>query len=1008
MIFSGLLLPATRPFPREFIFFGLLAVGLFATTVFLHAAEPEVDASMLPRFPAVEATNAVKTFQVKKGFRIELAAAEPLVVDPIAMAFDENGRLFVVEMIDYSERRDEVPHPGRIRLLEDTDGDGIFDKSTIYATNLAWPTAVICWKGGIFVGATPDILYLKDTHGDGHADVREVVFTGFAEGVPRLNVQALLNSFNWGLDNRIHGAASLSGGKIKQLKHPEIAPLDLRGHDFSFDPRTLTMAAEAGGGQHGLSFDSRGRRFACNNSDHIRLFLYDERYAARNPFYNMPPTLVSIAADGPAAEVYRISPEEPWRIIRTQWRVAGKVPGPIEGGGRSAGYFTGATGTTIYRGDAFPPEFRENAFVGDAGGNLVHRKILHPDGIGLIARRADDEQTMEFAASRDTWFRPVQFANAPDGCLYIADMYREVIEHPWSLPQNLKKFLDLNSGNDRGRIYRIAPSNFKEPKPVRLGAANTTDLVNILEHPNGWHRDTAARLLYERQDKSAVPRLETLLARSKSSLGRLHALHALSGFDALKEKNLMQALNDSDPAVREHTVRLAEIFSLQSFPTTALWKKLQQLSRDPDVNVRYQLALTLGEFPHGSKINSLFEIVSRDYNVPYLQAAVLNSVGSQAAEMFDRAVQDSSLRHAQAGQEFFRQLVQIIGTKNNPSEIYRVVDFLQNVDEPALAFSLFRALGDGLQRGKSSLAKLGANLKPIFARAADVAVDGKALESTRLQAIQLLGLTSYSEAGPTLVSLLDLRQSQAVQLAAVGALDRFNDPRIGTELSQRFAGFTPRLRGEVVNSLLKRTDRAAALLQAVEKNEIHPADLTPAQIRFLRTHRDPVLRERASRILPVTNGGKRQDVIVSYQAALTLTGDPARGKSIYLERCSSCHRLQGQGFAVGPDMVTVKNTGKEKMLANILDPNIEVAPNYVAYLVETNDEETLLGIIGGESGSSVTVRQAFGKETVVPRSAIKKMQSQGQSLMPEGLESGLTPQDLANLLEYISTAEEKK
>ena len=453
-------------------------VGLLLVQLPARAVEPPVDPKDLPRIPATAPAEALKTFQVRKGFHLELAASEPLVASPVAMAFDENGRLFVVEMIDYSERRDEKPHLGRIRLLEDTDGDGRFDKSTVYADNLAWPTAVTCWNGGIFVATTPDILWLKDTKSDGKADVREVVFTGFAEGVARLNVQAMLNSFIWGLDNRIHGATSSNGGNVRALKQPDAQPLDLRGRDFSFDPRTLTITSEAGGGQHGLSFDNRGRRFACSNSDHIRLYIYDDRYAGRNPFLALPPTLASIAADGPAAEVYRISPDEPWRIIRTRWRVGGVSPvGFVEGGGRVSGYFTGATGTTIYRGNAFPPEFLENAFVGDAGGNLVHRKVLKPDGVGMIADRAERELKAEFLASTDTWFRPVQFANAPDGCLYIADMYREVIEHPWSLPESIKQHLDLNSGNDRGRIYRVVPDDFKQPKLPRLGSATTVEQI---------------------------------------------------------------------------------------------------------------------------------------------------------------------------------------------------------------------------------------------------------------------------------------------------------------------------------------------------------------------------------------------------------------------------------------------------------------------------------------------------------------------------------------------------
>src|SRR5258706_7987970 len=337
-------------FKRRRFGWGAFVVWSF-TALRLTAAEPTVEAKDLPRVAPVEPAQVSGTFQVKAGFHLDLVAAEPLVVDPVAMCFDENGRLFVVEMRDYSERRDE--RLGRIRLLVDTDGDGRFDKSTVFAEGLPWPTAVFCYGGGVFVGCTPDIWYFKDTNNDGVADEKKVVFTGFAQerggavyGKERLNVQGLLNSFNWTLDNRIQGASGTVGGFV----HPPGSTngIEMRGKDFSFDPRDLSsLLAETGGGQHGLTFDDTGRKFVCHNSSHIRLVMYEERYAGRNPYYAMPPGLLDIPADGPAAEVFRISPEEPWRVIRTAWRVSGKVPGLIEGGGRSSGYFTPTTGLPI-------------------------------------------------------------------------------------------------------------------------------------------------------------------------------------------------------------------------------------------------------------------------------------------------------------------------------------------------------------------------------------------------------------------------------------------------------------------------------------------------------------------------------------------------------------------------------------------------------------------------------------------------------------------------------------
>ncbi len=935
---------------------------------------------------------------------MELVAAEPNVVSPVALSFDENGRMFVVEMIDYSERRDELPHLGRIRLLEDLDGDGVYEKSTIFAMNLPWPTAIFCYDGGIFVAATPDILYLKDTDGDGKADVRETVFTGFAEGMDRVNVQAMLNTFLWGLDNRIHGATSGNGGVIRALRHPEAKPVDVHGRDFVIEPRALTLNSEAGGGQHGLSFDDTGRRFACNNSDHIRLFMYDDVYAARNPFYSMPAPLVSIAVDGPAAEVYRISPEEPWRVIRTRWRVAGLVPGPIEGGGRASGYFTGATGTTIYRGNAFPEEFRGNAFVADCGGNLIHRKVLVPDGVGLKAQRAADEPTVEFIASRDTWFRPVQFANAPDGALYVIDIYREIIEHPWSLPNSIKSLVDLNSGNNRGRIYRIAPDGFKQPGRPQLGKASTWQLVATLEHPNGWHRDTAARLLYERQDPAAVPLLDKLLESSNFALARQHALHSLDGLGALRESHVLQGLEDADPVVREHAIRLSENFLHDGTASPQMLTKLQRLVDDPSIMVRYQLAFTLGQLKPGIKIAPLAALAKRDVESSWTRAAVLSSLAEGAGDFFAVLSTDAAFCSSNQGQDLLRELVGLVGSRNDREEVAHVLGFIARVNEPAISFGLARALGDGLKGAGSSLAVSGARVQTIFASAAESAKDPRSSESTRVEAIRLLGLTSFAESGALLLSLLDRSQPQTIPSAAVSSLNRFNDAQLAPELTKRWATLSPRLRSEVLSALLARPDRAIILLKAVQAGSIQASALGTTQAKFLRTHPDLAVRQFAEQVLGAAPSGQRQAVIDAFLPALNLQATPARGKKVYQERCSSCHRLGGEGHALGPDLVTVKNTGKEKLLVNILDPNREVRPEFVSFVVETEDGESLVGLIANESSTAVTVRQAYGKEEVIPRSQIRKMRSQSQSLMPEGLEAGLTRQDLADLLDYIETA----
>src|SRR5688500_15167962 len=298
----------------------ILLAGLFQTTALRGAAPataPTVEAKDLPRVPATEKADALKTFKVRPGFTLELAAAEPEVVDPISMCFDERGRMFVIEMRDYSERREEKL--SRIRMLEDLDNDGRYEKSTVLLDGLAWATAVMWVNGGVLVGATPDILYAKDTNGDGVADETKKLFTGFGATQEKLNVQGLFNNFIWGLDNRIHGCSGTNGGLIERVPangspaaglprsgiSRDASALDVRGKGFVIDPRDWTMTTENGGGQYGLSFDHLGRLFTCSNSVHIETFMYDARYAGRNPHATLPDPRICPAVDGPAAEVLR-------------------------------------------------------------------------------------------------------------------------------------------------------------------------------------------------------------------------------------------------------------------------------------------------------------------------------------------------------------------------------------------------------------------------------------------------------------------------------------------------------------------------------------------------------------------------------------------------------------------------------------------------------------------------------------------------------------------------------
>jgi putative membrane-bound dehydrogenase-like protein len=956
------------------------------------AAEPEANVGDLPRIPPTEPDKALATFKIKPGFRVELAAAEPNVRDPVALSFDERGRMYVVEMRDYSERRDE--RLGEVRLLEDTDNDGKFERSTVFADGLPWPTAVICYGGGVFVATTPDILFLRDTNGDGKADERRVVFTGFGKGVERLNVQALPNSFNWTLDNRIHGATGPNGGQVTVPGAPQIAPIELRGRDFSFDPRTLDLRAETGGSQHGLTFDNQGRKFACNNSSHIQTLLYEERYAARNTVYSLPRALIDIAVDGGAAPVYRISPDEPWRVIRTQWRVAGKVPGPIEGGGRASGYFTSATGVTIYRGDAYGPGFVGDAFIGDCGSNLVHRKKVRPNGVGMIAERPADEQKTEFLASSDNWFRPVQFANAPDGCLYVLDMYREVIEHPWSLPPGIKKHLDLNSGNDRGRIYRIVPENFNRRAVPNLGRASVAKLVETLAHPNGWNRDTAARLLFERQEKSAIDPLRTMLKSSTNELARLHALYALKGLKEVTKADVAIALNDPAPIVREHGIRVSELLGLDPDEAT-----LVRLADDPDARVRYQLAWSLGHFDDMAHV--LTRLFRRDASDTSMRAAVLSSLDTPltkhhaASGVFEGIL---GLPNAPVA-----EVVKLIGAHNQRAGIVSVIKSLGIQGRDHESFVLLRALGSGFQTSGKTFREFGSdNFNEVQERAAQVAADPARNSTLRIEAIEVLAFGEYDSAARALLPLLKTESPVELQTAAIRTLAQFREQDLAGTLLPIWMQMPARTRNGAFNALITRAKWVAPLLDALAAGRIEKSGFTAQQVQALVNHSDPAIYRRAQELFNVTTNSEREQIIQKLMPATRMQGDAAAGRKTYTERCAACHRFGNEGNAVGPDIVAMKTSGKEKLLVNIVDPNREVAPNLQTYLVETTDGEAITGLLLKDSGGSVTLTIGGGSEITLIRAQVRKLTPQGKSLMPEGLEEGLTLNQMADLLEFLA------
>lgn len=958
-----------------------------------------------PDLPPTEPEGAFATFDMHPDFKLELLASEPLIADPVAMSFDENGALYVVEMRGYSERRDEKL--GRVKRLEDRNHDGRMDHATVFAEGLAWPTGVLCHDGGVFVLAAPDLWYFKDTRGDGIADEKRVVLTGFSEQASRVNVQQLPNNVRWGIDQRIHIAEGGNGSRIRRPNDTADKVLDLRGRDLVFDPRTLQFHAENGGGQFGMSFDDAGRKFVSSNSDHLQAILYDNivtspdsgvRARVDNTTTLHPPAAKrSISADGGAAPVYRLSPDEAWRVVRTRWRVSGQVGGPIEGGGRPSGYFTGATGIQIYRGDLFPDSFRGNAFIADVGSNLIHRKQLRADHQTFIGERAPAEQNREFLASTDNWFRPVQLENGPDGALYVLDFYRELIEHPWSLPPGIKEHLDLNRGNDRGRIWRVVPKNIEPRRKIDLGSKSTLELVKFLEHPNGWHRDTASRLLVERDDPTVIELLHNRRSNSTSTLARVHALAILNKLGELDIGDLRAALSDENSDVREHAVRVAaDRLTQEELFGNDLLADWLRLAEDPSPGVRWQVLVALTGHPSQQLFETLLkgskEFIGARDALPYFAFGLV--------PQFDPNTYSKNLYEDYPA--FMTTLIRVSASQADAARITNWLSSNTNSAVPNVEDLNFKLLAivAGLTPPSVKLANwvMPESVQKEATRQARMAIND---HSTRQLGFSVLKNLPSTESDELLVALMPSNDDLQFQSQIISHVTS----RSSKEMFNALLDALPELAPENQNLLLRlsagSTPQREWLFSRLESEPELRVRLSVTFKNTLRKNRDEKVRAWAEQHLEPTSDASTEQRIQKYQPAIRIAGDARHGKEIFQLRCAICHRAGDEGPEIGPDLVTVARAGRPAMLSNIVDPNREINSNYETWRVVLKDGNDYTGKQHYQSDNSFALQLADGSHISINRYNVSSLRPTGRSLMPEGLDEGMSVEDMADLLRFI-------
>jgi len=592
------------------------------------AAEPLPTAE---NFPPKSPDDSLRSFVPRPGFEVELVAAEPLVADPVDIAWGPDGKLWVVEMADYPLGEDDKGKPcGRVRYLEDTDGDGRYDRSNLFLDKLGYPNGVMPWRDGVLVTCAPELFYAEDTNGDGVADVRRALYTGFGEG----NQQHRANHPRWGLDNWVYlanGDGGAGAGGIVVSAQTPATRLDIRGRDLRIRPDDGLLDTVTGQAQFGRNRDDWGNWFGCNNNDPGWCYAANDHYMRRNPYVAAPPGRVSLTSARTAYPAGRVV---------THHALGQPCPPSGQPGGWSS-----LCGVMVYRDDLFGLPFYGNVFVSDSVYSVVHRMVVWPDGVLFRGDRARDEQRSEFLGSTDPWFRPAALHTGPDGALWVVDMYRFVIEHPQWINDDLEKTLDLRLGHDKGRIWRVSPEK-KEIRPIpRLDRLDTAGLVAALDSPNGWQRDMAQQMLIWRADTSAVDPLQRMVSECPRATARLHALCTLDGLGQLRTEIVAKALSDRHPGVRRHAVRLSESL-LDDNP--ALGEQLVAMIDDLDPQVWMQLAYSLGEWKDPRAGQALGSLAVRHADDPYLTAAVMSSAVGHLDQMISVATAERTKTAARA------------------------------------------------------------------------------------------------------------------------------------------------------------------------------------------------------------------------------------------------------------------------------------------------------------------------------------------------------------------------
>lgn len=965
--------------------------------------------------PALSSDEAQKRFTVPEGFEVRLFASEPEVVNPVAMTWDERGRLWVVELYEYplGAKPGETPRD-RIKILEDTDADGRADKVHVWADHLNLATGILLGRGGAYVGQAPHLLFLKDTDGDDRADTREVLKTGF--GLE--DRHELLNGFTWGPDGQLymtHGVFTRSVVRDGREGGGAEDPVLLTAGVARLHPVTgkFEVYAEGTSNPWGVDFDRWGNAFvsAC---------------VIEHLFHLVPGGIYD--------------------------RQAGSAPHPfayeqLHAINDHKHHMAAYAGIQVYQGDQFPADNAGTILQGNIHDNAVHQDVLKPNGSSFIASKWRD-----LVRANDGWFMPVSTQIGPDGAVWIMDWYDR---YPCYQNANADP-----SGVDRehGRIWRVVHTGGQKGKPVpsrpdrdlNLARLASAELVEILAHANVWHRRMAQRLLIERRDDKVMGRLQTLFREGKGSEptrldSRLAALWTLHASGYLADEVLASAAMDREWAVRAAAARIIGERQVGSVGELAL---LEQLADDAQPQVRLAVAVACRQFTSGQlTVNRppqkagvrmdpvLARLVGRsadaqDPVIPYMVwhaaepmfAADPRPVlgwflenGATLRPLMDAMVNKAVRRLCDMGGapsiDLAVGFIERLLPKSEALAIAALDGLIKGQEGKALTPSapagefIAKLTGSGnralVERGEKLGAYWGdaAALNAVLARATNRELP----VPDRVRAVQTVRQNKTEATRTALVSLLAAGTPEPVQVEAIGALGEIGGDNIPDEFLGRWRGMSPEARRAAAGTLASRRRWAMPLLAQVKQGRISASDFGAPVIRSLLQNRDEAVREEAKAAIGKfreTAGDKVQ--LIAQKRAMVLEGQPdlAAGKEVAQRACLVCHKLHGEGAEVGPDLTGVGRSSLDALLWNVIDPNQVIGAGYEQVEIETRDDRVVAGRLMEQTDTRVRLLLQGPKEEVIARSDIKSQRTLESSVMPEGLEQ-MPDAEFRNLIWYI-------